>query len=169
MPQNLKFKINDFVVYPAHGVGQIIEEESQEIGGHEIRVFVISFVKEKMTLRVPVKRAEAAGLRHLSSEKEIQKILSILQSRARAARGMWSRRAQEYENKINSGKLAEVAEVVRDLHKNVDDPDRSYSERVIYESALDRLAGEYAAVEELDLEKAKDRLLDILRVKDLVA
>lgn len=160
------FKVNDYVVYPAHGVGAIIGEETQIIGGMELQVFVISFIKEKMTLRVPVRRAAAAGLRHLSTREDVDKVMSILQGRAKLGRGMWSRRAQEYEGKINSGNIISIAEVVRDLHRNVDDPDRSYSERVIYESALGRLAGEFAVVESIDTKKAEEILVDALREKE---
>lgn len=164
--KNIAFKVGDRVVYPSHGVGEIIGEEAQIIGGHELSVYVISFQKEKMTLRVPVKRAMSIGLRQLSSRDDVQKMLAILQGRAKSGKGMWSRRAQEYENKINSGDLASIAEVVRDLHKNVDDPDRSYSERVIYESALNRLAGEFAAIENIDLKQASDHLLNLLGEKE---
>ncbi len=166
MSKEIAFQVDDYVVYPAHGVGVITGEETQVIGGMELQVFVISFIKEKMTLRVPVRRASAAGLRHLSSREEVDKVLSILQSRAKMGRGMWSRRAQEYEGKINSGNIISIAEVVRDLHKNVDDPDRSYSERVIYEAALSRLAGEFAVVEHIDTKKAEEILVDTLREKE---
>jgi CarD family transcriptional regulator len=114
-------------------------------------------------LRVPVKRAQAAGLRHLSTKEDMKKVMVVLQSRAKTERGMWSRRAQKYEEKINSGDIVSLAEVLRDLHKNVDDPDRSYSERMIYENALGRLAGEYAIVENVDQKIAAEKLMDILR------
>jgi len=166
MSDDITFKVADYVVYPAHGVGQITDEEVQVIGGMELKVFVISFEREKMILRVPVRRAKAAGLRHLSSRSEVEKVLTTLQGRAKSGRGMWSRRAQEYEGKINSGNIISIAEVVRDLHKNVDDPDRSYSERIIYEAALGRLAGEYAAVENIDTKQAIERLVDFLKDKE---
>ena len=162
----IEFNVNDRVVYPSHGVGEIIAQETQIIGGTELSVFVISFPKDKMTLRIPVKRAAATGLRRLSSPEHITKMMSVLQGRAKIGKGMWSRRAQEYEGKINSGDIISIAEVVRDLHKNVDDPDRSYSERVIYESALSRLAGEVAALEDIDAKIASERLSDILRQKE---
>lgn len=163
------FQVNDRVVYPSHGVGEITAEETEIIGGMQLSVFVISFPRDKMTLRVPVKRAHASGLRHLSSSQDLRKVFSILQGRAKAGRGMWSRRAQEYEGKINSGNVVSIAEVVRDLHKNVDDPDRSYSERMIYESALNRLAGEFAAVENIDVKQAAEKITDILREKEEAA
>lgn len=160
-----EFKIGSHVVYPTHGVGQIIEEESQEIGGITIKMFVISFVKDKMTLRVPVHRAHAAGLRHISSNNEIKRMFDTLKAKAKTSRGMWSRRAQEYESKINSGDVLLIAEVVRDLHQNVDQAERSYSERMIYESAFNRLAGELAASEKTEFKIAGDKLLKLLRAK----
>jgi CarD family transcriptional regulator len=160
-----EFKVGGKVVYPAHGVGRIVSEESQIVAGHELKLFVIDFAKDKMTLRVPVSRAKASGLRVLSNDNDVKKAVSILKGRARPGRGMWSRRAKEYEDKINSGNITNIAEVVRDLHKNVDDPDRSYSERVIYESALGRLAGEFAAVNEVSTEEATDNLITILKAR----
>lgn len=160
-----EFKIGSFVVYPTHGVGQIIEEEVQEIGGVKLKMFVISFVKDKMTLRVPMHRAHAAGLRHISSNNELKKMFDTLKAKARTSRGMWSRRAQEYESKINSGDVLLIAEVVRDLHQNVDQAERSYSERMIYESAFNRLAGELAASERTEFKIAGDKLLKFLRAK----
>lgn len=148
------FKIGDNVVYPAHGVGEIIGEEAQLVAGTELRVFIISLTKDKVILRVPVKRAASAGLRLLCSIDKFSNIFEVFQMKARTSKGMWSKRAQEYELKINSGDISLLAEVVRDLYKNVDDPERSYSERVIYESALNRLAGEYAAIHSLSLDKA---------------
>ena len=125
----------------------------------------ISFDKDKMTLRVPVHRATAAGLRPVSSLEQMKKVFVTLKSRARTSRGMWSRRAQEYEAKINSGNIFSVAEVVRDLHQNVDQSERSYSERMIYESALARLVGELAAAEGTDHKVATDKLMKLLRGK----
>jgi CarD family transcriptional regulator len=166
MTQAQEFKVGDRVIYPAHGVGEIIDQESQIIGGMQISVFVISFSKEKMTLRIPVARAAAVRLRHLSSREEFNKALDILKGKAKSSKGMWSRRAQEYETKINSGDLLAISEVVRDLYKNVEDPDRSYSERVIYESALNRLVGEFAAIENVDVKDAMESILDHIREKE---
>lgn len=166
MSQLEEFKIGDRVVYPAHGVGEIIDQESQVIGGNQLSVFVISFPKDKMILRIPVKRATSTGLRQLINDFELKKVMNILQGRAKPSKGMWSKRAQEYTIKINSGDINSIAEVVRDLYKNVSDPDRSYSERVIYESALSRLAGEIAAIENIDNKIATDQLIDILRDKE---
>src|ERR1700727_3414843 len=140
-----EFKVGNYVVYPTHGVGKILAEETQKIGDVSLKVFVISFEKDKMTPRRPVHRATAAGLRNISSGDEITKAFTTLKGRARTSRGMWSRRAQEYEAKINSGNLISVAEVVRDLHRNESQPEQSYSERQLYESALDPMAREIAA------------------------
>lgn len=160
---SIDFKIGGKVVYPAHGVGKIVDQETQHVAGVELSVYVISFEKEKMTLRVPVKRAGASGLRVLSNDNDVQKAIQTLKGRAKPGRGMWSRRAQEYEGKINSGSIISIAEVVRDLHKNVDDPDRSYSERIIYEAALNRLAGEFAAVNQVEVTEATNKLISILK------
>jgi CarD family transcriptional regulator len=157
------YKVGDFVVYPTHGVGKITGEETQEIAGTTLKLLVIGFEKDKMTLRVPMHRAEAAGLRNISSLDQIEKAFTTLKGRAKAGRGMWSRRAQEYEAKINSGNLISVAEVVRDLYKNVDQSERSYSERMIYESAFSRMVGELAAAEKIDTSVATTRLLEVLK------
>ena len=161
-PSN-EFKVGSYVVYPTHGVGKITAEETQKIGDVLLKVFVISFEKDKMILRVPVHRAGAAGLRNISSNDEILKAFSTLKGRARTSRGMWSRRAQEYEAKINSGNLVSIAEVVRDLHRNVDQSERSYSERMIYESAFSRLTHELAAAEKLDHKEATEKVLGVLK------
>ncbi len=158
-----QYGVNEYVVYPTHGVGKIMAIETETIGDHQLKVFVIAFEKDKMILRVPVGRAEAAGLRGISSGDQITRAISTLKGRAKIARGMWSRRAQEYESKINSGNLIAIAEVVRDLHKNVDTSERSYSERMIYETAFHRLVGEYAAAEKMAVKDAHDKLLKLLR------
>jgi CarD family transcriptional regulator len=160
-----QYKVGVHVVYPTHGVGKIVAEETQMIGDIELRMLVIAFDKDKMTLRVPVHRATAAGLRPVSSLEQMKKVFLTLKSRARTSRGMWSRRAQEYETKINSGNIFFIAEVVRDLHQNVDQSERSYSERMIYESALARLVGELAAAEGTDHKVATDKLMKLLRAK----
>lgn len=157
------FAVGEYVVYPTHGVGKILGLEVEHIGEFELKVFVIAFEKDKMTLRVPVGRAEAAGLRSISPLDQITRAITTLKGRAKIARGMWSRRAQEYEAKINSGNLIQIAEVVRDLHKNVDQSERSYSERMIYETAMHRLCGEVAASERVDIKLAQEKLLKVLR------
>ena len=156
--QTRAFKTGDFVVYPAHGVGAIRGVEEQEIAGLKIELFVISFDKDKMTLRVPTAKAEAVGMRKLATPDTVKDAMKTLKGRARIKRTMWSRRAQEYEAKINSGDLISIAEVVRDLHRATGQPEQSYSERQLYEAALDRMARELAAVEQIDEEQAIKRL-----------
>ena len=151
---NVDFKINDFVVYPSHGVGQIVDEEVQNVAGFELKMYVLTFEKDKMTLSVPTAKLESSGMRKLSSKQQMNQALNALKGRARVKRAMWSRRAKEYEDKINSGDPKSIAEVVRDLHRNANQPEQSYSERQIYESALDRLLNELAAVENVDLSEA---------------
>ena len=162
MSKDLGFSTGDYVVYPTHGVGRVLGIETQPIGDKKIKVVVIDFEKEKMTLRVPVGKVTRAGMRRLSSRKKMDSALSTLRGRARVKRTMWSRRAQEYEAKINSGDPVSIAEVVRDLHRNMDQPDRSYSERQLYEAALERLAREFAAVEKIEPEVATERLEKLL-------
>ena len=152
--EKLDFKVNDHVVYPAHGVGKVNGIETQEVAGMALEVYVITFDHEKMTLRVPTKKAKTAGLRPLAAGDVVSKALTTLKGRARVKRTMWSRRAQEYEAKINSGDLISIAEVVRDLHRADNQPEQSYSERQLYESALDRMAREVAAIERIDREAA---------------
>ncbi|WP_170750705.1 CarD family transcriptional regulator [Ruegeria lacuscaerulensis] len=144
--KKLEFRPNDYVVYPAHGVGQIISIEEQEVAGYSLELFVISFEKDKMTLRVPTNKATESGLRSLSSPDVISQAMKTLKGKAKVKRAMWSRRAQEYEQKINSGDLISIAEVVRDLHRTDDQREQSYSERQLYEAALERLTREVAAV-----------------------
>jgi CarD family transcriptional regulator len=158
-----EFSPNDYVVYPTHGVGRILRLEQQEISGFKLELFVIEFDKDKMILRVPVSKVQQVGMRRLSSPQKMRSALETLKGRARIKRAMWSRRAQEYEAKINSGDPISIAEVVRDLHRNAGQPDQSYSERQIYEAALDRLARELAAVEKIDEAAAAKRLEKVLR------
>jgi CarD family transcriptional regulator len=143
------FKTNEFIVYPAHGVGQIVALEEQEVAGFKLELFVITFVKDKMTLRVPTGKVAGVGMRKLAEPDVVKKALDILLGRARIKRTMWSRRAQEYETKINSGDLAAISEVVRDLYRSEAQPEQSYSERQLYEAALDRMAREVAVVQKL--------------------
>lgn len=157
------FKPGEFVVYPTHGVGKVINVEIQEIAGHRLKLFVIEFDRDRMTLRVPVSKAATSGLRKLSSRKIMENAMTTLKGRARVKRTMWSRRAQEYEAKINSGDPILIAEVVRDLHRNSGQPDQSFSERQIYEAARDRLACELAAVEKTDVEMATEKLEELLK------
>lgn len=162
MSEKNGFATGDFVVYPTHGVGKIQAVENQEIAGQTLNVFVIHFEKDRMTLRVPVGKAKGSGLRRLSTRKEMDVALTRLKGRSKARRTMWSRRAQEYEAKINSGDPASIAEVVRDLYRNVGQPEQSYSERQIYQAALDRLVREFAAVEKIDENTAVQRVEQML-------
>ena len=155
MPSNKKttqrqgFKTNEFIVYPAHGVGQILAIEEQEIAGAKLELFVINFIKDKMTLRVPTAKIVSVGMRKLAEAPLVKRALETLKGRARIKRTMWSRRAQEYEAKINSGDIVAIAEVVRDLYRSETQPEQSYSERQLYEAALDRLSREIAAVQKI--------------------
>ena len=161
----LEFKTNDHVVYPTHGVGRIMKIEEQEVAGTRLELFVITFDKDKMTLRVPTLKAKAVGMRKLSSVDIVNNALNTLKGRARIKRTMWSRRAQEYEAKINSGDLVSIAEVVRDLHRASGQPEQSYSERQLYEAALARMAREVAAVEKTDEPSAVKRVEGMLLKK----
>lgn len=156
------FRPDDFIVYPAHGVGKIVSIETQEIAGMELELFVIAFDKDKMTLRVPTNKAEDVGMRSLSSPDVVSKAMQVLKGKAKNKRAMWSRRAQEYEQKINSGDLIAIAEVVRDLHRNDDQREQSYSERQLYEAALDRLTREMAAVDNGDEDAAAQKVDAVL-------
>ncbi|CAA6604215.1 putative transcriptional regulator [Rhodospirillaceae bacterium LM-1] len=162
MASSNQFSTGDYVVYPTHGVGRVMALETQEIAGIKLQLYVIGFEKDRMTLRVPVAKALKSGLRKLSTRKVMESALTTLRGRARVKRTMWSRRAQEYEAKINSGDPVSIAEVVRDLHRSASQPDQSYSERQIYEAALDRLAAELAAVERIDAAAATKRLESLL-------
>lgn len=161
----LDFKVNDQIVYPAHGVGKIVALEKQEVAGITIELFVINFDQEKMRLRVPTGKAKTAGMRALSDDKTVKNAVELLKGRARIKRTMWSRRAQEYDAKINSGDIKLVAEVVRDLYRSEEQPEQSYSERQLFEAALDRMAREVAAVRKAGLEKAIEELEASLRQK----
>ena len=158
----LGFRVNEHIVYPAHGVGLIIEISEQEIAGMSLELFVINFEKEKMVLRVPINKAEQTGMRKLADNKVMDGAIRTLKGRARIKRTMWSRRAQEYEAKINSGDLIAIAEVVRDLFRNENQPEQSYSERQLYEAALERMAREVATIEKTTEDAAIVKLEAIL-------
>ncbi len=157
------FAEGDHVVYPTHGVGKVERIATEEIAGHKLELIHITFEENRMTLRVPVAKAKSAGLRKLATRKLFDEALAILKGRARIKRTMWSRRAQEYEAKINSGDPLAIAEVVRDLHRNAGQPDQSFSERQIYEAAMDRLAAELGALERIDKNAAAVKLADYLK------
>lgn len=163
MSKKTDYVEGDFVVYPAHGVGRITGVETHQIADMEVTLYVITFEKDRMTLRLPVTKAKESGLRKLSSKDRIKDALSTLQGRSKSKKVMWSRRAQEYETKINSGDLVSIAEVVRDLHKEDGQQEQSYSERQIYQAALERLARELAAVEDIDHKEATEKLETFLK------
>ncbi len=157
------FKDGDLVVYPAHGVGKLLSIETQEVSGHELKVFVISFIKSRMTLRLPMMKARNAGLRSLASPKEVMVALETLQKPAISRKMIWARRAQEYELKISSGQLTSIAEVIRDLYRRENQPDQSYSERQIYQAALQRFTAEIAAIENIDEVQATEKVEQFLQ------
>jgi CarD family transcriptional regulator len=159
-----EFTIGEKVVYASHGVGQIVSIETQIIAGNKIPVYVVSFPQDKMILKVPVNRSRTSGLRSLMSKSDVDNIFAILQTKPKIGNRMWSRRAQEYESKINSGNIGYLAEVIRDLYKNID-ADRSYSERLIYETALTRLASELAVLKGISTLEASTLLLNALKEK----
>jgi CarD family transcriptional regulator len=159
----LNFTVGDYVVYPKHGLGRIMELQQSEIAGASLELYVLRFDKERMTLRVPTNKAESVGMRKLSSQKTLDDAMVTLKGRPRVKRTMWSRRAQEYEAKINSGDLVSIAEVVRDLHRAEDQPEQSYSERQIFEAAIGRLARELAAMENIDEAAAQAKIVEVLK------
>jgi len=161
-PEKLDFAAGDFVVYPAHGVGFVEGVETQTIAGMDITLYTISFEKDRMRLKLPVSKVKASGLRKLSSKDRLKDALATLQGRSQTRRIMWSRRAQEYEAKINSGDPVSIAEVLRDLKRADDQSEQSYSERQIYQAALERLAREVAAIEKIDEKKAAEKLEAVL-------
>ncbi|HUX78668.1 MAG TPA: CarD family transcriptional regulator [Alphaproteobacteria bacterium] len=162
MAKSSSFSCGHHVVYPAHGIGKIKSIETHEVGGHILEMFVISFEKDRMTLRLPVAKAKTSGLRPVCTTKEMANAINALKKPGRGRRAMWSRRAQEYETKINSGNPVSLAEVVRELYRTANQPDQSYSERQVYQNALTRLAGEIAAVENIETEHAIQKVETIL-------
>lgn len=160
--KKVSFKKDQFIVYPAHGVGRVTGVEQEVIAGFDIEVYVVVFEQEKMTLRVPVEKAAYSGMRALSNENVLKDAFTTLKGRARIKRTMWSRRAQEYEAKINSGDLILVSEVVRDLHRTDQQPEQSYSERQLYESAIDRMVREVAAIQKADYSDSMNEVLSTL-------
>ncbi len=158
----LSFKPGEFIVYPAHGVGKIVAVETEEIAGMELELYVIDFDKEKMRLRVPTNKCEQIGMRKLSGKDILDEVMNVLRGKPKVRRAMWSRRAQEYEAKINSGDIIFVAEVVRDLYRPDDQPEQSYSERQLFEAALDRLAREVSAVKKVSETQATEEIREVL-------
>lgn len=163
MNTNTEFTTGDIVVYPSHGVGKLEKIESQTIAGQELKVLVINFEKKRMTLRLPMSKAQNAGLRGISTADDVSKTLDKLSQKMKATKGIWARRAQEYESKINSGCIKSLAEVLRELHRTDNQSDQSYSERQIYQSALERFADEVAIVEAINFDEACTKLKSILQ------
>jgi len=159
------FKKGDHVSYPAHGVGKIEGIETATIAGMDIKLYVIGFEKDRMRLKLPMMKAETSGLRKIAAGDQMDEVIKTLKGRSRIRRTMWSRRAQEYETKINSGNPVLIAEVLRDLKRNSDDTEQSYSERQIYQSALERLAREVAVVQKVSEEKASEHLESVMGKK----
>lgn len=159
------FKVGNYVVYPSHGVGKITKIEKTVILDQEFSYYLIHFAKERLDIKVPVKTAAKVGLRNLVTKKQMDEVFGTLRSGVKKLKGMWSRRAQEYETKINSGDIMLLAEVIRDLTRDIEDSERSYSERIIYETAIYRLSSEYAAIYGVELEEAKDHVLTIAKDK----
>ncbi len=157
-----EFKPNDFVVYPAHGVGKVVGIEEEEVAGFALELFVIAFEKDKMTLRVPTNKVTEVGMRALATTEVVGNAMKTLRGKAKVKKAMWSRRAQEYEQKINSGDLIAIAEVVRDLHRQDDQREQSYSERQLYEAALERLTREIAAVSGNEEDAAQEEITEVL-------
>jgi CarD family transcriptional regulator len=158
------FKIGDYAVYPSHGIGKIADIEKTSVLGQDFSCYLMYFEKEKLTIKIPMNSAEKIGLRHLISKSQMDEVFVILRSGVKKLKGMWSRRAQEYETKINSGDIMLLAEVLRDLTRDIEDGERSYSERIIYETAIYRLANEYSAIYGIDFEEAKDKV--VITAKD---
>lgn len=157
-----EFKIGEYVVYPVHGVGKILSLEDQEYSGFKLKVYVISFDGDRMTLSVPTNKVKSVGLRPLSCSNIMGKAIDTLKGRAVVRKSMWSRRAQEYETKINSGNPIFIAEVIRDLYRGKDQPEPSYSERQLFQAALDRLTSELSLIEEIKSNEAEEKLQFIL-------
>lgn len=159
---SLKFGAGEYVVYPTHGVGIVSDVTKQTIAGTELELLVVNFDKDKMTLRIPTSNLKSVGLRKISDAKTMNEALATLKTKAKVRKVMWSRRAQEYENKINSGNPIAIAEVIRDLYRRENIADQSYSERQIYEQAFGRLASEVSVYDNCSYDDANKKLADIL-------
>ncbi len=164
---SINFNSGEYVVYPTHGVGKVTDITKQTIAGSELELLVVNFDKDKMTLRLPVSKLDQVGLRKISDTNTMKEALSTLKGKPRVKKVMWSRRAQEYENKINSGNPIAVAEVIRDLHRSENLAEQSYSERQIYEHALERLASEIAIYDSISINDANQKLIDIISARKL--
>jgi CarD family transcriptional regulator len=163
--KNKSFKVGDYAIYPSHGAGKVLDIETIKVNGIEISTLIVFFEREKLTIKIPVTQIDKIGIRHLVSKEKMEEVFETLRGGIKKLKGMWSRRAQEYESKINSGDIMLLAEVLRDLTRDIDDADRSYSERVIYETAVYRLAGEYAVIAGIELEKSKEEIIAVAKNK----
>ncbi|MBU6140228.1 MAG: hypothetical protein KGP29_01545 [Proteobacteria bacterium] len=161
----LNFKVGDYAIYPSHGVGKISGIEKTMISDHSFNCYLMTFEREKLTIKIPAINAKKIGLRHPISKQEMDEVFVILRSGIKKLKGMWSRRAQEYETKINSGDIILLAEVIRDLTRDIEDSERSYSERIIYETAIYRLASEYEAIHKVSFEEAKEKIVTTAKDK----
>jgi CarD family transcriptional regulator len=160
-----QFKKNEYCIYKTHGVGQIKEIQIIKIGNYESKCYIVFFEKEKLTISVPFSQVKSGSLRKINTKDQMQEAIEVLKNGTKKIKGMWSRRAKEYEEKINSGDILLIAEVLRDLTRDIEDADRSYSERMIYETAIYRLASEYAIIEKISLSKAQEKILEISKEK----
>jgi len=163
----VSFNSGEYVVYPTHGVGKVTNIAKQTIAGSELELLVVNFDKDKMTLRVPMTKLDKVGLRKIADDTTMKEALATLKGKPRVKKIMWSRRAQEYENKINSGNPIAVAEVIRDLYRNENLAEQSYSERQIYEHALERLASEVAVYDNTSIEDASKKLLETVASRNI--
>ncbi len=161
MKKNLDFKVGEYCVYRTHGVAKVKEIQTIELKDFKSRCLVLYFEKERLTVTVPENQIENMGVRKLSSKEDMEEVFTILSNGVKKIKGMWSRRAKEYEEKINSGNIFLIAEVIRDLTRDVEEADRSFSERMIYETAIYRLASEYAILEGISLEEATAKIIEI--------
>ncbi len=164
--KNIKlFKIGEVVVYPKHGVGEIVKLESMEISSIKTKFYVVKMEQAKLTIRVPLDKQDEVGLRSISSKKTIDEVFKVLKLKPKIRRIMWSRRAQEYDSKIHSGDPIKISEVIRDLFRKSNQPEQSYSERQMFQVALERLAREVAAVEKTDYFQATEKIENTLYSK----
>ena len=163
--KNSEFKIGEIVVYPKHGVGEILKIESMEVSSIKTKFYVVKMEQAKLTIRVPLEKQEEVGLRKISTKKIIEQVFEVLKLKPKIRRIMWSRRAQEYDAKIFSGDPIRIAEVVRDLFRKNSQAEQSYSERQMFQVAIERLAREVAAVEKTDYFQSTEKIETILRNK----
>ena len=161
MKKSMDFKIGEYCVYKTHGVAKISDIQTIEMKDFKSRCLVLYFEREKLTVTVPESQIENMAIRKISSKNDIEEVFVIISNGIKKIKGMWSRRAKEYEEKINSGNIFLIAEVVRDLTRDIEESDRSFSERMIYETAVYRLASEYAILENVSLDEATNKIIEV--------